>query len=278
MAILSPYQLDNLASDLRDMKGQQFLSSPEVVDVLIDYIERNLIPELRHPEATWQAFKAFWPPRCVDALRSKQAVVFFGAGLSIDAGIPSWQRLLSENFGLDKSLIEDEDLKADPLTLAELASQYLGNETLQQILRELMNRPKTVSLGHVLLAALRCRIYITTNYDCLLERAWERINGPGLVVVTNDADLNKDSYRAGIERGTILYKIHGSSSLDRADEHMILTRRDYRNHYRRNENFFDGIREHLRTKHTLFVGFSHKDPEVSRLVEDAIYDFEQTRT
>lgn len=44
----------------------------------------------------------------------------------MDSGVPSWKSLLADRFGLEKSLIEDADLATDPLTMAELASQYLG--------------------------------------------------------------------------------------------------------------------------------------------------------
>jgi hypothetical protein len=272
----SIYQLDNFAEKLNELKQKQLLATSIVVDKCIEYIEKTLLPKLTKPNATWQDFRVFWPPRCVDALRNNNVVTFFGAGLSIDSGMPSWSELLRLHFGLDKSLIEDEELAGDPLTLAELASHSLGNEELQQILRKVMNVPTKVSVNHVALAALRCPIYITPNYDCLLEQAWKEVNATDLIVVTNEADLAKDSFTAAPAKGnSILYKIHGSVS--RLDEHMILTRRDYRYHYRRNNALFENIRELLREKHTIFLGFSHKDPELSRLVEDAIYRFEQTR-
>ena len=72
-----------------------------------------------------------------------------------------------------------------------------------------------------------------------------------------------------------MFKIHGSSNRD--DEYLILTRGDYRFHYRTNEQFFGRIKDLLRKSHTIFVGFSHRDPEVSRLVEDAIYDYEKAK-
>jgi len=56
---------------------------------------------------------------------------------------------------------------------------------------------------------------------------------------------------------------------------MILTRRDYRFHYRVNNEPFDSVRDMLQTKHTLFLGFGHKDPEVTRLVDDAIHKYEK---
>lgn len=73
--------------------------------------------------------------------------------------------------------------------------------------------------------------------------------------------------------GMVLFKIHGSS--DRLDEHMILTRRDYRFHYRVNLPMFTEVRRILEKRHPLFLGFGHRDPEISRLVDDAIHEYEK---
>ena len=272
------YILENFINKIKDLTAAGLIADADVVTETADYIEKELITKLNKSTASWKDFTAFWPPRYVKAIQSGEAIIFFGAGLSLSCGIPSWNQLLSDRFNLDKSLIEDEDLQADPLTMAELAGQYLGNESLQEILRNIMNQPRGFSINHVALAALRCPIYVTTNYDCLFEKAWEQTNDSiGLIVVTNDGDMATPAYQNAFVNGdSILFKIHGSS--DRRDEHLILTRRDYRYHYRINDELFKKIRELLRESPTLFVGFSHKDPEVSRLVEDAIYDFEQSRS
>ena len=53
---------------------------------------------------------------------------------------PVGGKILSEYFGLEKALLDDDDLKSDPLTIAELASQRLGHEILQDTLRSVMSR------------------------------------------------------------------------------------------------------------------------------------------
>lgn len=52
---------------------------------------------------------------------------------------------------------------------------------------------------------------------------------------------------------------------------MILTRSDYRRHYRENNLMMDFVRWVIECWHTLFLGFSHKEPEVSRFLEDVIW-------
>lgn len=220
------------------------------------------------PTATgWDAVPTFWPPRCVRAVKEGRAAVFFGAGLSMPCGVPSWSALLENTFGLESALINDDDLASDPLTLAELAGEHVGHEALQTLLRKVMAGHTRFSVSHTLIALLDCPAYITTNYDGLFEKAWAAVRDEELKVVTNDGDLPVP------EGATPLFKIHGDAAL--TDEHLILTRRDYRVHYRANDRLFGEVRRILRDRHTIFIGFSHKDPEVSRLVEDVIYDYEQ---
>jgi len=253
------------------------LSAEEVSEEVLIYIKNELLPRLQENDATWEEFATFWPPRCVTAAKENNAVVFFGSGLSMPCGIPTWNGLLSETFGLEESLTSDKDLSRDPLTLAELASQYIGSEVLQSMLRDEMLKQRKHSVNHALICALRFPYYITTNYDLLFEQAWKEVNNPSdLVVVTNDGDLlSNDFKQAWRKQHSILYKIHGSA--DRESEHMILTRKDYRSHYRINNDMFLNIRKLLKEKHIVFLGFSHNDPEVSRLVDDAIFEFEKNK-
>lgn len=262
--------LHALATDLRKfVKNKRMVpTAVKEVTAYVAALEKRL---KRDP--TWQSLATFWPPRCVAAL-AKRAVVFFGSGVSLPSGIPTWSALL-ERFGLERALLDDEDLKNDPLTMAELANHFLGSEALQDILRKQMKEAPRFSVGHALLAHLGLPTYITTNYDDLFEKAWKAVHGNKrpLVVVTTDGDLAGAGYRKRARtKATVLYKIHGSAN--RLDEQMILTRRDYRSHYRSNKELFEVIRHLLGQSETIFVGFSHRDPEVSRLVEDAIHEYE----
>jgi hypothetical protein len=97
-----------------------------------------------------------------------------------------------------------------------------------------------------------------------------------MLAIVNDTDLvnlGHDWWNHNDPQSPLVFKIHGC--LARQDEQLILTRHDYRHHYRANERFFDAVRSILQSRHILFAGFSHRDPEVTRLVEDAIYQFER---
>ena len=251
------------------------VADEEILEQAAKYAS-DALPNSLSQDDPWASLSMLWPPRLVGAKVNRKLAGFFGAGMSLAAGTPSWRELLTRHFMLADDLLQDKDLGEDPLTLAQLAAEQVGYERVRQILRETMADRTTPTTAHVLLAALRLPVYITTNYDALFERAWNLVFPHPLdAVIVNDLDLSTGTDPLSIvdSGGTVLLKMHGC--VTRAKEQLILTRRDYRTHYRSNEKFFALVRKLLRDYHVLFLGFSHKDPEVSRLVEDVIYDYER---
>jgi hypothetical protein len=217
----------------------------------------------------WSRFRNFWPPTTMKALREEKLIFFMGAGTSAAAGLPTWRKLLEERFGIPTEFLHDENLKNDNLTLGEIASRLIGREQLQSILRAAYDKSSDLPTAvHFCLAALELPVYITTNYDTLFEKAWRKTHGKDISIICNASDAKKyaaDSYK--------LFKIHGSAG--RVDELLVLTRSEYRRHYRVNSAIFDEIRTLIQTRPTVFTGFSHTDPEIGRLIDDVIFHYEQ---
>ncbi len=270
-----PIHLSSLIKD--DIKSWQPVSeNAEAVDYILRYafeLEKN------GHKSDLRSFKTFLPPRLISAAKNGRLVVFFGSGISVGAGVPTWGSLL-EKLGVTQDFANEPYLENDPLTMAELIAHEIGNEQLQRELRLVMKKARTPTLVHYLLARLSQPVYITTNYDFLFELAWETVHPKEKpIVVTNDADLVKNgidpnslSHKDGLP---VLLKVHGCA--DRDSEEMILTRSQYRRHYRSNTKLFEAVCKSLESKHTFFLGFGHRDPEISRLVEDVIYRFESHR-
>jgi hypothetical protein len=234
-----------------------------------------------------RCYGSFTPPRLVHACTTGELVPFFGSGISIAAGIPSWGGLL-ERLGIAADYLSDPQVENDPLTQAELLAHRVGADSLQQELRELTKRVKIPTVAHRLLALARLPAYITTNYDSLFEEAWESEWGEKITVVKNDIDVLELKLDAITElpfsfttadgeerRPSILIKLHGDAASE--SNHLILARSDYRRHYRSNQRLFTLIQRLMLSGVTLFVGFSHRDPEASRLVEDVVYEYEVRR-
>jgi len=255
------------------------LDKHKIIDVSIrEQIEKYIL-QLQQGilrELSWASFSSFWPPRLIKAYKEDNLGCFFGAGISIPCGLPSWNDLLNNYFELDKVFLADKDLAYDPLTLADIASHNIGADKVQTIIRNSFKKEKMPSVSHYMLASLRLPVYITTNYDNLFELAYREINkNYELHVVVNSSDLSK--MNASIEQTdnqnhSVLFKIHGCA--ERNDEQIILTRTEYRRHYRYNQELFSEIKKAMSERQILFLGFSHSDPEVTRLVEDIIWKYE----
>jgi len=267
-------------ADIRDSIDTDWTvisESRDSIDSIIKYTDGLLASG---HEGHLKGFKTFIPPRLVTAAKAGNMSPFFGAGVSIAAGIPTWSKLL-EKLGVPEDLAQEPNLENDPLTLAELLAHEIGFFELQGELRTLMNATTVPSIVHYLLAQLSQGVYVTTNYDTLFEVAWKKVNdGTEPIVVTTDTDFTLHGIDPKkiepIDDRAIVLKIHGCASKD--DEEMILTRSQYRRHYRTNTLLFGAVRDLMLQKHMLFIGFSHRDPEITRLVDDAIHKYEINKT
>jgi hypothetical protein len=267
----------NIESTFDNIISKKMSGDIDVINSIRDYVISK-VKSIDPDNPKWTDFKSFWPPRLLTAFKNDYFLCFFGAGLSIPSGLPSWSSLLTGYLKLDEKFTKDKDLEYDPLTLAEIASNFIGSESLQNILRNEYRGNILPVTNHFMAALLRAPVYITTNYDELFEKAWSVVNpGKSLEVITNNSDLTNnfsETHQLNPDPDiSYLFKIHGC--VNRDSEQLILTRKDYRLHYRSNEDFFNKIRELLKLYHVLFIGFSHKDIEVTRLVEDAIYIYEK---
>jgi len=192
-----------------------------------------------------------------EALERGTAAAFVGAGLSMAAEMPSWSKLLegmAREIGLD--VAREEDL----VSLAQFyVNRHAGSRAhLTRLVRRTFERSVTVPENQRILARLPLRNVWTTNYDEILERAWE-LTGKRTDVKSRNADLTSSDPEAE----TVLYKMHGTAS--QPDE-IVLTKDDYELYSRTRQGFLQVLWSDLTTKTFLFLGLSFNDPNLGYLM------------
>ncbi|WP_082573150.1 MULTISPECIES: SIR2 family NAD-dependent protein deacylase [unclassified Nocardioides] len=188
--------------------------------------------------------------------QSGELALFLGAGVSLPAGLPTWDDLIGRLSG-GKLGSKESDLSAlDQAQLLELRAEpgELGKR-VAKIASEAL-RP---SLGHALLASLGASEVVTTNYDRLFETA-----------VAAAADEHEDAI-AILPWGTIkpdrpwILKMHGD--IEHPDK-IVLTRRHFVQFDAQTRPAGALLQSLLMTRHLLVVGVSLNDDNVVRLAHE----------
>ncbi|MGE3779877.1 MAG: SIR2 family protein [Pirellulaceae bacterium] len=190
-------------------------------------------------------------------LEQGAAAFFVGAGLSRQAGYPDWRTLLKEIAAELKINLDQEH------DLAGVAQWYINKSGRQrtriaQTIKDSFPDKAEVPQAQRIMARLPVRHVWTTNYDRLIERAWE-LQRRSLDVKSIKSDLSVSSPWAD----TTLYKMHGSVEHP-AD--IVIATDDYELYRQTRSGFLQVLNGHLIGLHCLFLGFSFTDPNIGHLL------------
>ena len=184
--------------------------------------------------------------RIKEASNAGKLVIFVGAGVSANSGVPTWWGLMeSLKKELPKDLIKGEDY----LKIAQLYKNYREHkEYLEKIRTELKHGLVKPCPIHDAILGLNPAHIITTNYDDLLEQAALK-NNAQYYPIRKDTDLPYASY------DKFIIKMHG----DFDEGNIVLTEDDYLN-YEANFPLIDSyVKSLVASKLMLFIGFSFDD-------------------
>ncbi|MDI6910397.1 SIR2 family protein [Nocardioides sp.] len=228
------------------------------IDVVVVTPDRSVYAAVQHKRKSLRSSEPSdrGQRRLGDLAARGQLALMIGAGASIPAGLPSWEELIDQlGANQDRSVLSQvRKLAESPLDQAELLSRLLSGQLGPAVVAA-MHRTVRPSLAHALLAGLRTRETLTTNYDSLFERA-VRAADPNLELRTLPATVGDPSEHW-------LLKMHGS--LDDPTS-IVLTRSDFVRYDARVKPAASVLQAVALTRHMLMVGLSLKDDNVVRLL------------
>ncbi|WP_129779442.1 SIR2 family protein [Peristeroidobacter soli] len=187
-------------------------------------------------------------------LRDRNAAIFAGAGLSVDAGFVNWKGLLRP---LAVELGLDVDREHDLVRIAQYHVNHHDSnrhDLTQAVLNKFAEKEARVTENHRILARLPIQTFWTTNYDSCIEQAL-RAAGKNPDVKHDPKQLPHTLHG----RGAIVYKMHGDHS---HPSETILCKEDYERYPVSHGDFLTALAGDLLSKTFLFVGFSFSDPNL----------------
>jgi hypothetical protein len=126
------------------------------------------------------------------------------------------------------------------------------------VIQENIRKDHAIPEALKIIARLPIRHLWTTNYDRLIERAFDEINRP-IDSISGAADLSLRA-RPGAAR---LYKMHGS--VDRLDD-LVISTDDYELFRSKRGAYLPLLQAHLTSMSMLFVGLSFTDPNIRHVL------------
>ena len=195
------------------------------------------------------------PDELINRLISGEIVPFVGSGVSMNAGLPGWIELirpLAEAGGIPWPADERDINTEHLLTIAQYYENQFGrNQLIRFIIDKLDISAASPSTAHYLLTLLPVNAIFTTNYDNLLEQAFQNIGCPANAIVAESELAYWQQDR------TQLIKMCGD--IKRPDS-IYFTKSDFNIYAEVNRRLVDVLRMMLETKTALFLGYSLKDP------------------
>lgn len=181
-----------------------------------------------------------------DAIRDDSLIVFLGAGVSMNSGLPSWESLIKQL--MEDLIIKDDD--NDYLKIAQYYYDMAGQQKYFQKIDEIFLKYQNAKPNaiHEEIQRINPKHIITTNYDSLIEKQVNQgINKYQIIKKDMDIPYSKSDH--------YLIKMHG----DLLEKNLVLKEDDYFD-FENNFYMISTLIKSLIMNHTvLFIGYSLSD-------------------
>ena len=197
-------------------------------------------------------------PVLVERFAHGNGTVFVGAGISLGARLPSWNKLMAP-------LRSDLGPAVGPCTsyldIAELYEVKHNRSVLVQFLKERLGDVRfQLTKTHELIVRLPVQRIYTTNFDTLLEQASQKKQ------INRNVIFNASQVGFSDTSTLSIVKLHGDLS-DPAS--IVITTRDFYSYFARNPAVADLLKVELQTHTVLFMGYSFSDPNLGMILANS---------
>ncbi|TGD76203.1 tetratricopeptide repeat protein [Mangrovimicrobium sediminis] len=207
----------------------------------------------------------------LDKIRNGQAILFLGAGASYDAEIPEGPvRFSAEKL---RDLICDRFLGGDQkdkslVQVADYAKHQAGLNEVQVFIKNQFH-PLQPANFHKLIPLFRWHSIYTTNYDLVIERAYDQVKDrlQKLAPIFRDGDQFSEAMRDPDKLP--YFKLHGCISVIN-DENLplILASEEYAKHQRNRVRLFQHLSDSALEHPIIFCGYKIGDPNIQQILFD----------
>ena len=212
------------------------------------------------------------PAALISAVQEQRAILFLGAGASRDAIHPSHAKIPTGDKLRD--MISDKflagSLKTRPLTaVAAMAASEVGLIAFQKYIREVFVEFEPTEF-HLLVPTFRWRTLVTTNFDLIVEKSYQKSRGAvqSLVPSWKDGDLFDNRLQETTDP-VGYYKLHGCIDHYTDDSiPLVLGQDQYASYAVHRTRFYSRLRDLAFDNPIIFCGYSISDAHIQQFLFD----------
>lgn len=205
-------------------------------------------------------------------IKGGDVVLFLGAGASIRSQAPSGAELIQK---IKKKFPDAESESNNFLDVCQEVADTpgYGRPTLEKFIRNEFYGLKPGESTHKKLPLHQWPAIFTTNYDDLVEKAYEDVyRGSGEKTPRCIPILREQaSYALNKWDELKLFKLLGCTTEESEEGRMVLTRSDYNRDSKRRRRMLETLSDFVKAGTILYIGYSFRDRLVFEVIDEA-YD------
>lgn len=187
-------------------------------------------------------------------LEKNKLVIFVGAGVSMNSGLPNWKNLVKKfanGLGIEKENYTSEEF----LEIPEIYYNTFGKIRYYEILETEFNNSYLPNSVHDTLKKLDLNYVITTNYDNLIEDSLNKEKKYDII--------KKEEELAYSKSNKMIIKMHG----DIENRNTVLKKSDYDAYEEKFPLITTFIKGLFTTNTVMFIGYSLNDINVKNIMK-----------